>query len=127
MTSFVRDKLSHRTLLDTLQLFGTYSGLKVNHDKTEILVLGNMEINSSELGVNELSKVIKILGVNLTFNHSLFYKMNFESIEKSLSGLLKSWDWRGLSLLEKIEVMKSFAIPKIVYRVVLISNKEEFI
>lgn len=127
MTSFVRDKLSHRTLLDTLKLFGTYSGLKVNHDKTEILVLGNMEINSSELGVNELSKVIKILGVNLTFNHSLFYKMNFESIEKSLSGLLKSWDWRGLSLLEKIEVMKSFAIPKIVYRVVLISNKEEFI
>lgn len=127
MTSFVRDKLSHRTLLDTLKLFGTYSGLKVNHDKTEILVLGNMEINSSELGVNELSKVIKILGVNLTFNHSLFYKMNFESIEKSLSGLLKSWDWRGLSFLEKIEVMKSFAIPKIVYRVVLISNKEEFI
>ena len=30
MTSFDRDKLSHRTLLDTLKLFGTYSGLKVN-------------------------------------------------------------------------------------------------
>ena len=61
MTSFVRDKLSHRTLFDTLKLFGTYSGLKtslkVNHDKTEIRLLGNMEINSSELGVNEISKV----------------------------------------------------------------------
>ena len=53
-------------------------GLKVNHNKTEILVLGNMEINSSELlGVNGISKVMKILGVNFTSNHSLFYKLNF--------------------------------------------------
>ena len=110
MTSFVRDKLSHRTLFDTLKLFGTYSGLKVNHDKTEILLLGNMEINSSQLGVNEISKVRKILGVNFTFNHSLFYKLNFESIEKSLRGLLKGWGWRGLTLLGKIQVIKSFAI-----------------
>ena len=122
MTSFVRDKLSHRTLFDTIDLFSTYSGLKVNHDKTEILLLGNMEVNSSELGVNEISKVIKILGVHFTFNHSLFYKLNFESIEKSLRGLLKSWSWRGLTLLGKIQVIKSFAVPKILYRVVLISN-----
>ena len=51
MTSFVRDKLSHRTLFDTIDLFSTYSGLKVNHDKTEILLLRNMEVNSSEIGV----------------------------------------------------------------------------
>ena len=43
---------------DTIDLFSTYSGLKVNHDKTEILLLGNMEVNSSELGVNEISKAI---------------------------------------------------------------------
>ena len=97
MTSFVRDKLSYRTLFDTLTLFSTYSGLKVNHEKTEILFFGNMEVSSSELGVNEISKVIKILGVNFTFNHSLFYKLNFESIEKSLRGLLKGWSWRGLT------------------------------
>ena len=127
MTSFVRDKFSHRTLFDTIDLFSTYSGLKVNHDKTEILLLGNMEVNSSELGVNEISKAIKILGVHFTFNHALFYKLNFESIVKSLRGLLKGWSWRGLTLLGKIQVIKSFAIPKILYRVVLISNKEEFI
>ena len=127
MTSFVRDKFSHRTLFDTIDLFSTYSGLKVNHDKTEILLLGNMEVNSSELGVNEIGKAIKILGVHFTFNHALFYKLNFESIEKSLRGLLKGWSWRGLTLLGKIQVIKSFAIPKILYRVVLISNKEEFI
>ena len=58
---------------DTIDLFSTYSGLKVNHDKTEILLLGNMEVNSSELGVNEISKAIKILGVHFTFNHALCF------------------------------------------------------
>ena len=91
-------------------LFSTYSGLKVNHDKTEILLLGNMKVSSSELGVDEISKVIKILGVNFTFNHSLFYKLNFELIEKSVKGLLKGWSWRGLTLFGKIQVIKSFVI-----------------
>lgn len=59
MRSFVRYKPSHSTLVDTIDLFSTYSGLKVNHDKTEILLLGNMEVSSSELGVNETSKVLK--------------------------------------------------------------------
>ena len=77
MAPFVRDKLSHRNLFDTIDLFSTYSGLKVNHDKTEILLVGNMEVNSSELGVNEVSKVAKILGVHFTFNQPLFYKLNF--------------------------------------------------
>ena len=113
MPSFVRDKLSYHTLSDTIDLFSIYSGLKVNHGKTEILLLGNMEVSSLELGVDEISKVIKILGVYFTFNHSLFYKLNFESIEKSLRGLLKGWSWRGLTLLRKIQVIKSFAMPKI--------------
>jgi len=73
MTSFVRGKFSHSTLFDTIDLFSTHSGLKVNRDKTEILLLGNMEVKSSELGVDEICKVIKILGVNFTFNYSLFY------------------------------------------------------
>ena len=80
MTSFVRDKFSHPTLFDTIDLFSTYSGLKVNHDKTEILLLGNMQASSSELGVNEISKVIKILGFNFTFSHSLFYKLNLNQL-----------------------------------------------
>ena len=128
MTSFVRGKRSHRTLFDTIDLFSKYSGLKVNHDNTEILLLGNMKASSSELGVNEISKVIKILGVNFTFNHSLFYKLNFEWTEKSLRGLLNGWSWRGLTLpFGKFQVIKSLAIPKILYRVTLISNKREFI
>ena len=126
MTSFVHDKSSDTTLFDTLELFGAYSRLKINQDKTEVLLLRNMNISSSELGV-KISEVIKILGINFTKNYSPFYKLNFESIEKSLKGLLNCWNWRGLTLLGKIQVIKSFAIPKILYKVTLISRNKEFI
>ena len=65
---------------------------------------------SSELGVKEImSKVVKILGVHFTNNHSLFHKMNFETIEKSLTESLKGWGWRGLMLLGKIQVVQGFS------------------
>lgn len=51
MTSFVRDKQSHLAIFNTINLFSTYSGLCINHDKTEILLLENMEMKSSDLGV----------------------------------------------------------------------------
>ena len=127
MTSFVRDTRSHLTLFNTINLFSSYSGLCINHDKTEILLLGNMEIKASELGVKEIRKVIKILGVHFTHNQNLFYKMNFETIEKSLRESLKGWSRIGLTLLGRIQVIKSFAIPKILYRTSLISTKKDFI
>ena len=86
MTSFVRDKPSYHTL-NVIKLFSTYSGLKINHDKTEVLLLGNMEASSSELEVTEIKKSLKILGVHFTCNCSLFYKLNFESTKKSLKRL----------------------------------------
>ena len=127
MTLFIRDKMSYLALFETLKLFRTYSGLKINHNKTEILLLGDMEASCSELGVKERSKAIRILGVNFTYNYSLFYKLNFESIEKSLRSLLKGWGWRGLTLLGEIQVIKSFAIPKILDRTALISCRKDFI
>ena len=44
MTTFVCDKPSHLTLINVINLFGTYCGLKINHEKTEVLLIGNKEV-----------------------------------------------------------------------------------
>ena len=72
MTSFVRYKPSYRTLLNVIKLFGTYSGLKINHDKTEVLLLGNMEASSSELEVTEIKKSLKSWGCTLPITVHFF-------------------------------------------------------
>ena len=70
---------------------------------------------------------VKILGVYFTYNTSMFYKLKFESIEKSLKQLIKGWSWRGLTLIGKVHIIKSFALPTILYRLTLISSNKEFI
>ena len=44
MTTIVCDKPSHLTLIGVINLFGAHSGLKINHEKTEALLLGNKEV-----------------------------------------------------------------------------------
>ena len=96
----------------------------MNHEKTEVIPLGNMMLEPTEISMNEISGIVKILGVHFTYNHQRFQEKNFESIEKSLKELLQSWSWRGLTLIGKIQVIKSFAIPKILYRVAIVSCKK---
>ena len=68
MTTFVRDKQSYLTLFNVVNLFGIHTGLEINHDKTESLLLGNLKESTSslELDVSEFKRYVKILGVYFT-------------------------------------------------------------
>ena len=68
-----------------------------------------------------------MLGVFFTNDKVLFIKKNFESIEKSVKELLHGWSWRGLTMIGRIQVIKSFAIPKILYRATLIACDKDSI
>ena len=49
----------------------------------------------------------------------------FESTEKSLRDMFKGWGWRGLTIIGKMQVMKCFALTKVLYRLTMISNKKK--
>ena len=68
LTSFVRDIPSFKILLDTLERFGTCSGLKLNNNKTEALWLGDNSNNGQLPNIDEdkVNKPMKILGILLT-------------------------------------------------------------
>ena len=115
MTSFIRDIQSHITLLDIIKSFSRYSGLKMNQDKMEALLLGNYAPNNLNLGTIEIKISINILGLHSMYNISFFYKLNFESAP-SLRNMFKGWGWRGLTVTGKIQLS-----PEI------ISTTEDFI
>ena len=121
--------LNHYILSNAPQKIRQWA-LKINRDKTESLLLGNLKETASSLelvDICEFKRYVKILGVYFTYNTSMFYKLNFESIEKSLKQLVKGWSWRGLTLIGKVQIIKSFALPKVLYRLTLISSNKEFI
>ena len=61
MITFVRDTVSFSHLINTVGKFTSYSGLKMNHEKTGVMPLGNMTLEPTEVGVNEMSSIVNFL------------------------------------------------------------------
>ena len=58
----------------------------------------------------------KILGVYFTYNLRLQQELNFDAMLKSLKKTLNGWQWRNLTIRGKIQIIKTFAMPKFMYR-----------
>ena len=53
--------------------------------------------------------------------------LNFRQTLKDMKKSINMWKWRGLSLLGKIQIVKTFAVPKIMYRASVIPLSKELI
>ena len=103
-------------LFRLLEDFGECSGLKVNHEKTEALAFGDSSLWEDASNMYTLRNVIKILGICFGGNEKERDDLNYREILKSIKKSLNLWKWRGLSLLGRIQIVKTFAIPKLMFR-----------
>ena len=53
--------------------------------------------------------------------------LNFRQTLKDMKKSINTWKWRGLSLLGKIQIVKTFAVRKIMYRASVIPLSKELI
>ena len=132
LTSFLRDGASLNALLGTIECFTTYSGLRINYDKTEVMLLGNQKLNPAMLAIRSgkditIKTAVKILGVYFTYNQFLWKKLNFEETLKSISEKLRFWNWRNLTILGRIQIVKTFAVPILMYRAGLVCLHKDII
>ena len=110
--------------------FSLHSGLKINFEKTEVLFLGNGQKSTTETVISlannrniTVQKVIKILGVD----ENLWKKLNFDEILKTIKERLNRWNWRTLTVLGRIQIIKSFVIPVFMYRAGLVCSHKEIV
>ena len=91
------EKQSYNALTRLLDDFGIFSGLKKKkEDKTEVFRLGQNanEGLAEKLEIQEIKATVKILEIHFTHNENMFRKLNFESMIKSITQCLNSWNWR---------------------------------
>ena len=105
-------------------MFSKCSGLEINSEKTECMVLGN-HISSTVATVTSsknirVNHIIKIVGVYFTCNDSQRRKLNFDEILRWIKEKLQMWKWRDLTILGRIQIVKTFVIPLFMYRASLI-------
>ena len=89
LTGFLKNNKSLTKFLELVLLFGKCSGLVINHDKSQILLLGNSfpappTLNHTFFKDLKIKISVKILGVYFTYDRRLRRKLNFDEIQKPL-------------------------------------------
>jgi len=114
-----------QTLLETLENFRGCSGLELNKSKTEAMWLGRWATRKDtpfEFRWPENS--VNAFGIHFSNNRSKCESLNFDNKLEDLENILNSWKRRKLTLLGKINIVKSLGLSKLqLYHYLKISAK----
>jgi exonuclease III len=115
-TSFLRDVNSLQEIMNTLEEFRKYAGLRLNKTKSEIMWLGKQK-DSNEMPCGlKCVKGTKALGIFFTYNLKEMVEKNFDQKIKELKKILAIWSQRDLSIIGRILIFKSLALSKVIYQ-----------
>ena len=110
LTGFLKDDLSLTNFLKLIEDYGTCSGLKVNHEKTELLLLSNLACTVQETALKnvKIKRSVKILGVHFTYDIRERQKLNINELISSIQLKLRIWRCRDLTIIGRIQIVKTF-------------------
>ena len=111
-----------RATMKEYERFSKVSGLHLNADKTEIFKLtGTFSAENysftyrGERTMIANVRKIKVNGIELTTDLEETHKLNFDSVKQKVDSQLASWSNRGLSILGKILIYKTYGLSQIIY------------
>ena len=115
MSVFVQDIESFNRLNSLFTSFADMSGLKMNRDKTFVLLLGPNADKDVIVPFGKIVNIVKILGIQFTLDVESQEKINYKEILSKIKKLLMWWKQRDLTLMGKIQLIKTFVLSKLVY------------
>ena len=117
-TLFLADINSLKQAIITFKKFSKISGLNINIEKTEVIPLGNTDIENigkihslKHLKLNY--NAFKTLGIWFSKNEEESLLLNFNEKIKNIQKLINIWHSRNLSLKGKVTIIKALLLPKI--------------
>ena len=127
-TCYLADEDSLRLLLLKLGLFFACSGLRINLKKTKAKALGPLELKRKDMfGIEWTDGRVKSLGITHCNNDEDMYLYNFKPRIQNMKNLLNIWSQRDLSLKGKITVIKSLALPSLLFVSMVLAVPENVI
>ena len=127
LTAFLSDLHSVRSLFSLLDRFEQLSGLKVNYTKTEAMWIGSCRDNTETPLSLKWCKTVQALGVHFSYNSKESLQKNFYDKISDIKKQIHLWSWRGLSLLDKVSIIKSLLLPKLIYVYSILPPPSEFL
>ena len=104
-------------LFDLLKSYGTFSGYKLNINKTQVLPFHFTPKTNivQEFPFNWNLKAIKYLGVWITKEFDKMYDKNYLPINTKIKNDLDRWSHLPLTLCSRIETIKMNILPRLLY------------
>ena len=115
-TLFLRDENSLSEALNTISTFSLYSGLRLNKEKSEAFWIGKDKENTRKpCKLKWTNGSVKCLGIFCNTDVDLAVNQNYEYRIDKLKTVLNIWSQRNLSLKGKVAVLRSIALPQLLY------------
>ena len=115
-TVLVRDLESVTQLLKHLDKFKQISGLEINTNKTEALWLGCWRSRKDKpFGFKWPQEPVYALGIHFSYDLKQANTLNFEEKVCALEKTLNNWKKRKLTLIDKINIVKTLGLSKLIY------------
>ena len=113
---FLNDSNEMCSALNILEIFGNLSGLILNVEKCEGLWLGrskHLQLHCNLFGIKWPNQ-FRYLGIYLGHDKQLNNNKNFNEKIDHIEDIQKRWEKRDLSLFGRVQVLKTFAVSKLV-------------
>lgn len=107
---------SLQNALQLIERFGTFSGLKINWEKSQILPIDSFPPPKSQIEI-PLQRVntIKYLGIYISRNPADYISLNIEPLFTLVRVKIRIWARLPLGIWGRINLIKMVLLPKILY------------
>ena len=132
-TTLILDGTQHslQSALNTLEIYGNYSGLKMNKEKTKVIWIGQKRHSKDKLNVSVNlewgSTRFTLLGIDFSTNLSEIIEYNYEKALEKIKRLVGVWGCRYLTPLGKITIIKTNLISQCVHLMSTLPKLESFL
>ena len=111
-TLFCNSKSDVEIAMNEIEVFGSFSGLILNRNKTEGMWIGKLKSCKDKIGgISWNNKPIKALGAYFGHNREECEKLNWETKIEKMNRLFLLWEKRKLTILGKILIIKTLILP----------------
>ena len=111
--------------LNTLEIFGNMSGLKMNKDKKKIIWIGRKRYSREKLldtGLQWRFQEFEILGLKFSIHLDNIVSLNFNPKILEIKRMINNWGKRQLTPLGRITVIKTLFLSKINHLLISLPN-----
>ena len=122
---------SLQAAMNVLEIFGSLSGLKINSEKTRLIWIGSKKQSKDKLlGMEKLQWTDSnfcILGINFSTNLMDIPRINYNKALAKATKVKNSWNYRYLTPIGKITVIKTLILSKFIHLFMTIPTPMNFL